>query len=318
MGEPLALNEVLGRTPGCWLGQELSENDWRLAIPDAAIAEIESELDSGDPAATPGSFAHTRAFLARVRACLFEGPGVVVAGRLPVADWGDASAQRAVSILAHLMGPPVQQTHGGVTLYAVEDRGLQPGPGVRRSLTNVAQPFHTDGPWVTSPPWIVGLYCLRAAGVGGGSQCISLRALFDDLSSQSPALAQRLQHGFIWHRQAEHAPHEVPVSRHPMIWRDDANRWCARLYADYVTSGHTAAGEPLDDVAVQALERITQLSAEPHRRLSFDLASGEILWLNNRWCAHARSAFEASAQAPRPRLLVRVWHRLDGAVALDG
>lgn len=317
MGEPLSTG-MLEHIPGCWLAQQLHEDDWRLAMPDAAIAEIEAVLDSDAPITAAGSFAHTRAFLALVRARLFEGPGLVVAGRLPVAQWGDARAQRAVSVLAHLMGPPVQQTHGGVTLYAVEDRGLQPGPGVRRSLTSVAQPFHTDGPWVASPPWIVGLYCLRAAGVGGSSQCISLRALFDDLAIEAPALARRLEQGFTWHRQAEHAPHDVPVSRHPMVWRDASGRWCARLYADYVTSGHTAAGEPIDAAASQALERIAQLSAEPHRRLSFDLAAGEVLWLNNRWCAHARSAFEPSRCTTRPRLLVRVWHRLDGAVVLDG
>lgn len=309
---------MLEHTPGCWYGPQLCEDDWRLAMPDAAVAEIESQLDSDVPLGAAGAFAHTRAFLARVRARLFEGPGVVVAGRLPVARWGDARAQRAVSLLAHLMGPPVQQTHRGVTLYAVEDRGLQPGPGVRRSLTNVEQPFHTDGPWVASPPWIVGLYCLRAAGVGGGSQCISMRALFDDLAMQAPALARRLEQPFIWHRQAEHAPQDAPVSRHPMVWRDSSGRWSARLYADYVTSGHAAAGEPIDAAAAQALERITQLSAEPHRRLGFDLAAGEVLWLNNRWCAHARSAFEPSRSTTRPRLMVRVWHRLDGAVALDG
>jgi alpha-ketoglutarate-dependent taurine dioxygenase len=317
MGEPLP-TATLERKPGCWHGQQLREHDWRLAMPEAAVAEIESRLDSDAPLSAGGTFAHTRAFLARVRARLFEGPGVVVAGRLPVAQWGDTRAQRAVSILAHLMGPPVQQTHGGETLYAVQDRGLEPGPGVRRSLTNVAQAFHTDGPWVASPPWIVGLYCLRAAGVGGSSQCISMRALFDDLAIQAPALARRLEQAFIWHRQAEHAPQDALVSRHPMVWRDPSGRWCARLYADYVTSGYAAAGEPIDAMASQALERIGQLSAEPHRRLSFDLAAGEVLWLNNRWCAHARSAFEPSCSTTRPRLLVRVWHRLDGAVALDG
>jgi len=298
--------------PGHWYATELREEDWRVAIPDAAVDELEWASAAAGGEGARAALPATGAFLARVRARLFAGAGVVVAGRLPLARWGEERARRAVELLADRMDPPAEQTRDGVTLYAVQDRGLRPGPGVRRSVTNVAQPFHSDGPWVRRPPWVVGLHCIRAASRGGTSLCLSLRALFADLGAQSPPLLARLGRDFWWHRQGEHAAHATPVSRHPMLWRDDAGRWCARYYADYVVNGYRSAGIEMDAEAGAALAALERLSGDPRRRLEFTLREGEIEWINNRWCAHSRTAFEPSMQAERPRLLVRVWHRLDG------
>jgi alpha-ketoglutarate-dependent taurine dioxygenase len=224
-----------------------------------------------------------------------------------------------VALLSQLLSPPVIQSHSGITLYPVEDRGMTPAPGVRRSWTNVSQPFHTDGPWVRRPPAVVALHCLRSAREGGMSQCISIRTLFQHLAEESAAMAERLEQDFYWHRQGEHAAEEAPTSRLPMVWRDDAGRWCARLYSDYVLSGYRAAGVALDEPGRAVLEGAARLAQDRQRRLEFMLRSGEIEWVNNRWCAHARSEFEPRDKAQRPRMLVRVWHRLDeSSVALDG
>lgn len=312
-------------TPGRWYAGQLCDEDWRMTVPAAAVDELDRALDAGSgdtPDAVsrvPEAMPALQAFLGAVQASMFHGTGVAVAGRLPVAEWGVERARRAVALMAHVMGPPTQQTHDGVILYTVEDRGLRPGPGVRRSLTNVEQPFHSDGPWVARPPWVVALYCLRQARQGGLSRCVSLRALVEDLASEDAALAERLTRDLWWHRQAEHAAGDTPVSRHPMVWHDAAGRWCGRFYADYVQSGYRTAGEPMDLPARRALERLEALSQESHRWLQYRLEAGDVAWINNRWCVHARTGFKAVAPGAGPRLLMRVWHRLDGdGVALDG
>ena len=38
---------------------------------------------------------------------------------------------------------------------------------VRRSVTNLEQPFHTDGGWLWMPPSAIGLFCLQPAQQGG-------------------------------------------------------------------------------------------------------------------------------------------------------
>ena len=122
----------------------------------------------------------------------------------------------------------------------------------------------------------------------------------------------------LWHRQAEHAPEESAVSRHPMVWRDADARWCARFYNDYVRTGYRCAGVAVDEAVGVALEYLDRMAEEPHRRLEFTLADGELLWLNNRWCAHSRTGFETPPGNGARRLLIRVWHRLPGqATSLD-
>jgi alpha-ketoglutarate-dependent taurine dioxygenase len=306
--------------PGHWYGSELSENDWRLEIPTAAIDELDSALDlpaSEDITSLPPMPA-VEAVLSLLQQRLFKGIGVAVAGRLPAQEWGTDRTRRAASMLAHLMGAPTEQTHDGVTLYAVEDTGAAAETGVRRSLTNAGQPFHSDAPWIRQPPWIVSLYCLRAARTGGLSRCVSLRAIVSDLEQSDPDLAARLTRDMVWHRQSEHAPDDVPVSRHPVVWKDEFGQWCGRMYADYITSGYERAGEPIDAEAQRALEAIERMSNEEHRPLEYRLEGGDIAWLNNRWCLHARSAFETSESDDHPRLLLRVWHRPDtDVVTLD-
>ncbi len=307
--------------PGHWYGAQLHEDAWRLAIPAAVVDELDRALARPALVLVDGApdLPAVRAFLEQVRERMFHGSGVAVAGRLPVAEWGIKRAWRTVEMLAQLMGPPTEQTHDGVTLYAVEDRGLRPGVSVRRSLTNVPQPFHSDGPWVRRPPWVVGLYCLRAASTGGISRCISLRALLADLAEQAPDLARRLAREMPWHRQSEHAPGDSPVSRQPLVWHDEHGRWCARFYCDYVRTGYRHGGEPVDPMVADALQRLEAMADEPHRRLEYRLEAGDVAWVNNRWCAHSRTGFEPASRSRAPRLLVRVWHRLDGGpVALDG
>jgi len=310
---PLTRSETPAPSPGCWLGRDLSQASWRVPIPAAVIDEL-GMAPHAPPGALPQSAESTATtrWLAQVREVLWHGHGIAVAGALPVHDWGAERSRRAVERLAAAFGVPVAQTHDGVRFYEVSDRGVTPAPGVRRSLTNVEQPFHTDGPWVRNTAELVSLYCLQAARDGGLSRCISLRRVVADLAAESPELAARLEADFLWHRQGEHGPGETPVSRLPMVWRDGRGEWAVRCYTDYVRSGHRAAGVALDAEGERALLRLDQLCADPRRMLEFKLRDGEVLWVNNRWCAHARSRFEPAASSPRPRCMLRVWHRMDG------
>jgi alpha-ketoglutarate-dependent taurine dioxygenase len=307
----------LRRPGGQWLGADLcDETAWRLTFPDDVVAELEGALarDADEP-----QLPACTAWLQKVRRRVLEGEGIAVAGALPLQRWGPDAAARGVALLARALGPPMAQTHDGVRFYQVTDRGLAPAPGVRRSLTNVEQALHTDGPWLARPARIVSLHCLRAARHGGVSRCISLRRLVADIACEAPDLAARLEQDFLWHRQGEHGPGDSPVSRWPMVWRAADGTWAMRCYTDYVRSGYRTAGVVLDELGDRALARVDELAAERDRWLEFTLAQGEVLWVDNRRCAHARSAFEAASTTGSPRRLVRVWHRLEGDdTAMDG
>jgi len=67
-------------------------------------------------------------------------------------------------LLALLLRQVVAQKWDGTLLYDVKRfRQTLRAWYMRRSVTNLEQPFHTDGGWLWMPPSAIGLFCLQPA-----------------------------------------------------------------------------------------------------------------------------------------------------------
>ncbi len=311
---------IVHRDALSWYGSQLADPVWRLDIPAFAVAELDRYLTACEAGSAVGAeqtkalWLASHEFVGELRQRLATGPGVVVSSGLPFADWGAERSRGAIRTLAPVLGPLMEQTHDGRVLYDVRDTGRRYRPGVRRSLTNAPQPFHTDGPWIAATPEHVALFCLQPSAGGGVNRCISILALLDDLAVQDAEFHRRLGETLPWHRQGEHEPGAPPVAHHPMWWRGAEGQLFARLYTDYVHSGARVVASKLDSLAVHALDALEELATQPHRWLEFTLDKGDVLWLNNRACAHSRTGFESTGEA---RHLVRTWHRRRHPPALN-
>ncbi len=89
-----------------------------------------------------------------------------------------------------MLGPVVSQKWDGSRVYDVKDSGKELGYGVRRSVTNLEQPFHTDGGWLWKTPALVGLFCLESAEEGGLSRFVSLVTAHERLRERDPDAAR--------------------------------------------------------------------------------------------------------------------------------
>jgi alpha-ketoglutarate-dependent taurine dioxygenase len=251
--------------------------------------------------------------MAQMRAKLVDGPGFAVLDRVPVEQYRCQESQAIGWILANLMGRVVAQKRDGTRLYDVRDTGKAIAHGVRRSVTNLEQEFHTDGGWLPLPPTFVGLYCLQPAAEGGMSRCASLLSVHDGLQDRAGVL-DRLHQPFWWDRQAEHAPDDVTYTRAPIYWHAGADIF-ARYYDDYVRKGYALAGEPLDDLGAQALDAMREVIDADDNWVEFHLHQGQFLYVNNRQIAHSRTAFRDDGAR---RHLMRFWNRDEGTSDLEG
>ena len=276
------------------LGPNLDESKWRMEVPAEVVRELCEDQMIG---------AATAAFTAEIRYRVTRGLGLTVTGPLPIEGWEAARASAILKRLSSAVGPMCPQSRDGTLMYDVKDTGVQSRPGVRRSVTNESQPFHTDGPWLSTPPKIMGLHCLAPAAFGGVSSCVSLESLLTRVAEQDSDSLTRLGKELPWHRQGEHPDGESPVSFHPLWWHSEEGI-CARLYTDYVRSGANACGV-LDAAARRALDVLDQAVADESNVLKFRLKAGESLWINNHTCAHSRSAF---TDGPVKRHYIRTWH----------
>jgi alpha-ketoglutarate-dependent taurine dioxygenase len=308
-----------------WKRETISPADWLVPFSQACVAELDTIVQflrhSPRPVThlSPASFALTActSVMTRVHAQMHSHIGFAVVDRVPVERYS-AMENRAIGwLLASLLGQVVAQKWDGTLLYDVKDSGKPLGHGVRRSVTNLAQPFHTDGGWLWLPPSAIGLFCLLPAQQGGLSRVASLCTVHNELRRWHPDLLARLYHPFWWDRQAEHGPDDVWVSRHP-VYQYDGHTLMARYYEDYVCHGTKLAGERLDTAGTAALSAMRAILDAPENWVEFRVEQGQLQYVNNRQLAHARTAFDATSGVRSPRHMLRLWNRDEGTADLEG
>jgi alpha-ketoglutarate-dependent taurine dioxygenase len=252
--------------------------------------------------------------MALVQDRLARGSGFAVLTGLPFDRWNERAARAITWLLCHFVAAPVMQKWTGTRVYDVRDTGAKLAHGVRRSVTNLKQDLHTDGPWLPTTADYMALACIRQAGSGGMSRIASLVAAHNWLRRTHPRLLQRLYAGFWWDRQAEHGPGERPANFLP-IYSWEGRRLRVRYYDDYIRNGQRLMEEPLDGQGTDALAAMRDFVEAPENCFEFRLDRGQIFFLNNHLIAHGRTAFVDTSTGDR--LLLRFWLRPHGGVAFE-
>jgi alpha-ketoglutarate-dependent taurine dioxygenase len=308
-----------------WKRETLSPDAWLVPFPQACVAELDAVVQflrhDPQPIAhlTPAAFALTTcaSVMTHVHVQIHSHVGFAVVDRVPIERYSETENRVIGWLLASLLGQVVAQKWDGTLLYDVKDSGKPFGHGVRRSVTNLEQPFHTDGGWLWMPPSAIGLFCLQPAQQGGLSRVVSLCTVHNELRRCHPDLLARLYRPFWWDRQAEHALDDVCVSRHP-VYQYDGHTLMARYYDDYMCHGARLAGEALDTAGTAALAAMRAILDAPENWVEFRVEQGQLQYINNRQFAHARTAFGETSGVRSPRHMLRLWNRNEGTPDLEG
>ena len=307
-----------------WRRESIAPEGWLIPLPVDCVAELDEvaaavratprPVDTLDP--EDFSLRACTAVMASVRAKLETDTGLAVVDRFPVERYSDAENLAIGWLLAAMLGQVVAQKANGTRLYDVKDSGQALGYGVRRSVTNLGQPFHTDGGWLWKAPAFVGLFCLESAMEGGLSRFVSLVTAHHELRRRRPDLLARLYQPFHWDRQGEHAPDAPRVSRRP-VFEYEGGTLASRYYEDYIRNGSKLAGAELDDEGREALEAMREIVDDPVNWVEFRIEKGQLQYLNNRQFAHSRTAFQ-DAGPGQGRHMLRLWNRDEGTWHLEG
>lgn len=246
--------------------------------------------------------------IAEVRTGLFTGSGCILIDRFPVERFDTQTNRRVAGIFSNLISPLMAQDVAGTLLYDVIDEGAAESKTTRRSKTNQAQPFHTDGPWFTIPPNLIGLFCIQPAVEGGLSQVSSLQHTLTKLIEEPQWDLTHFCEDLHWNKMGQFQSGDQPYNELPML--DAVNGHpLMRHYADYVRTGHELSKHPISNDKLALLEQIdrqlTYTACQPFR-----LEAGQFQYVNNWTVAHARAGFEdKSIGSQSGRHLVRLWNR---------
>jgi len=310
-----------------WTRDTISPEGWLIPLPVACVAELDTvaatvrAIPRAIETLRPQDFSLRACadVMAAVRAKLETDTGLAVVDRFPVERYQDDQNRAIGWLLAAMLGQVVAQKANGARLYDVKDTGQTLGYGVRRSVTNLGQPFHTDGGWLWKAPAFVGLFCLESAREGGLSRFVSLVTVHNELRRRRPDLLERLYRPFCWDRQGEHVPDDVRVSSRP-VYEYEGGTLASRYYEDYIVNGHKLAGTELDAEGREALEAMRGIVDDPANWVEFRIEKGQLQYLNNRQFAHSRTAFKDAdtPESGKGRHLLRLWNRDEGSSDLEG
>jgi alpha-ketoglutarate-dependent taurine dioxygenase len=241
-----------------------------------------------------------------LRAELFERSGFVVLDRLPVKRYEAAQNKQLAGLLGSLISPLMAQDRAGTRLYDVLDNGGADG-AIRRSKTNQAQPFHTDGAWLQPPPALIGLFCIQPALSGGSSQLASVPVALSRLVQEDDSIdLDELFAPVYWNCMGEQREGALPYSRLPVLDSESPSA-ALRYYVDYVRTGSKLAGQTVAPHIESLFRRIDQALADTAIK-PFGLQAGQLQYVNNGWLVHARGAFSDLEVGERGRHLVRIWN----------
>src|SRR3954447_7901350 len=259
-----------------------------------------------------------RAAMAELRRVLRRGVRFAILDRVPLDTFGAEAAIGIYWLLASMVARPVAQSLDGKLIYDVLDTGRQalPGSGVRPDQTNIELKFHTDNSYNATPPDHLALLCLRPARRGGHSRVASFHTLHNALLERHPEVLPRLYRPFWFDRQREFHPGEEPVFTAPVF--TDGGELKARFSAHQIGGGYALRGEPIDNEGAAALTMLLDLFEDADLSADFDLAPGQIQFVDNRVLGHARTEFEDFPEPERRRHLVRLWLRDHGRRAYAG
>lgn len=297
--------------PRAWRADTIDDQGaWYQALSDRTLSALAEAVRGRRPATELRPSDALRAAAAddtrRALAALEEGRGFVVVSLGTPGRFAAADLPAVYWLVGSLLGRPVEQNVQGTLLYDVRDTGQDVRYGARFSVTNAESTFHTDSSFMDTVTDYVGLLCLNPARAGGRSQIVSGYAVQAELAARRPEVVEQLRRPFHVDRRGGVRPGDDPTVRFPVFGSDDRGL-LIRYLRYWIEVGHEKAGSPLTAEQVEALDALDAAAAEPRMRVEFDLRPGDMLFVNNRWILHNRTAFEDFAEPERKRHLVRLW-----------
>lgn len=306
--------------PMVWERDELmASDDWRQTVSATQMAELGNVLrdtanqSMADLAAASDSLHAWTDLLAHIRFELDKGRGLVLLRGIDAARYDINELKRLYWILGNGVGRPMVQNAVGELLGEVIDRGHDyQANNVRGYTTNAALAFHCD------PADVVALLCVHPAKSGGTSHVVCAAAVHNEILAKYPQYLPALYRGFHFDLRGEGAKgehNEVTEHRVP-VFHYHADRLSMRFNYRTILDGMRKAGLPLQGDDLAAVECVKALSQKPKFVLDMDFQVGDIQWLSNYDCLHARGAFSDWPEQARKRRLLRMWLNLPDGRAL--
>jgi hypothetical protein len=306
----------------------LSDQAWNQVIPDVralsfavprsivdAIRGLDGSLFAESRLASfvdpdPALAREIEAWSAGHRDRLLAAPGLVVF-QLP-GELSDEQLRAGYFLISRSLGT-LNNRYG--YLFEVKDYGLDyTKQAIPVSKTKASTGFHTDSTAREYLPDLVGLLCIDPGHKGGESLVVNAADLYNHIRSVEPrfieVLSQPLYRDVITPGTVNNVE-AILENRFPIFSLTDEGLTC-RYMRFWIETAYQKTGRPMPEGLIDAMNLIDSYLNDPANQLVFQLARGDMFYINNHFVCHGRTAFEDDPERGRIRTLVRAWINLPG------
>ena len=221
----------------------------------------------------------------------------------------DFSLKEKISIytlIAEILGELIIQNIKQEKIVEIKDVGKSMQTGGRYHETKEGGSHHTDSPQWEDVPDYLGLFCVHNAKKGGTNLFLSAYTIHNRILKGRKDLLNILYEKFYFDKRGEFKEGESSTVFEPIFKFKDGKLYF-RYLRNYIDAGHDIQNQPLSESQKEALTYLDNSMLEEDMIMSYDLKPDDMVFSDNHWIVHGRTAFEDYDDPNLKRLMLRTW-----------
>ena len=221
----------------------------------------------------------------------------------------DFSLKEKISIytlVAKILGELIIQNIKQEKIVEIKDVGKSMQTGGRYHETKEGGSHHTDSPQWKDVPDYLGLFCVHNAKKGGTNLFLSAYTIHNRILKGRKDLLNILYGKFHFDKRGEFKEGESSTVFEPIFKFKDGKLYF-RYLRNYIDAGHDIQNQSLSESQKEALTYLDNFMLEEDMIMSYDLKPDDMVFSDNHWIVHGRTAFEDSDDPNLKRLMLRTW-----------
>ena len=237
---------------------------------------------------------------------ILDGFGLFIINGACLKDFSLKEKISIYTLIAEILGELIIQNIKQEKIVEIKDVGKSMQTGGRYHETKEGGSHHTDSPQWEDVPDYLGLFCVHNAKKGGTNLFLSAYTIHNRILKGRKDLLNILYEKFHFDKRGEFKEGESSTVFEPIFKFKDGKLYF-RYLRNYIDAGHDIQNQPLSESQKEALTYLDNFMLEEDMIMSYDLKPDDMVFSDNHWIVHGRTAFEDYDDPNLKRLMLRTW-----------
>ena len=237
---------------------------------------------------------------------ILDGFGLFIINGACLKDFSLKEKISIYTLIAEILGELIIQNIKQEKIVEIKDVGKSMQSGGRYHETKEGGSHHTDSPQWEDVPDYLGLFCVHNAKKGGTNLFLSAYTIHNRILKGRKDLLNILYGKFHFDKRGEFKEGESSTVFEPIFKFKDGKLYF-RYLRNYIDAGHDIQNQPLSESQKEALTYLDNFMLEEDMIMSYDLKPDDMVFSDNHWIIHGRTAFEDFDDPNLKRLMLRTW-----------